>query len=132
MIKIHTSPFPTFANRQGTVKSLGNNDHAPNVQKKDVFRPFVLDNRGKELGDNRKVDRWTDNSSGKYYGEARRAPSKRLTDSGNNDGNHDPRCEGRWNPRWGPDGKETDGPHDKWTDSGKDEWDTDHPRPWTH
>nr|GEV31271.1 hypothetical protein [Tanacetum cinerariifolium] len=150
--EIHTSPFPTFANRQGTVKSQGNNDQAPDVQKKDVFRPSVLDNRerwrdeeretnasarkdrwregDKELGDNRKVDRWTDNSSGKYYGEARRAPSERLADSGNKDANHDPRREGRWNPRWGPDGKETDSLRDKWTDSGKDEWDTDHPRPW--
>nr|GEY32822.1 protein kinase, ATP binding site-containing protein [Tanacetum cinerariifolium] len=67
---------------------------------------------------------WTGNSFGKYYEEARRAPSERLADFENKDANNDPRCEGRWNPRWGPDGKETDGPHDKWTDSGKDDNET--------
>ncbi|KAI3737009.1 hypothetical protein L2E82_27001 [Cichorium intybus] len=92
----------------------------------------------KELGDhNRKVDHWTENLSGRYYGETRRVPNERLVDSGNKDPNHDQRRESKWNSRWGPDGKDTD----KWTDSGKDhdvplnhhgkdEWETDHPRPW--
>ncbi|XP_024972231.1 uncharacterized protein LOC112511070 isoform X1 [Cynara cardunculus var. scolymus] len=163
--EIHTSPFPTFANRPGVGKSHGNNDQVHDIQKKDVFRPSMLDNRerwrdeeretnisvrkdrwregDKELGDNRKVD----TSSGRYYGEVRRAPSERLADSGNKDANHDQRRESKWNTRWGPDDKETDGLRDKWTDSGKDhdvpldkgfshlnhgkdERDTDHPRPW--
>ncbi|KAI3684846.1 hypothetical protein L6452_34073 [Arctium lappa] len=106
----------------------------------------------KELGDNRKVDhrkvdRWSDTSSGRYHGEVRRAPSERSADSGTKDANHDQRRESKWNTRWGPDDKETDSLRDKWTDSGKDhdvpldkglshlnhgkdERDTDHPRPW--
>ena len=151
------------------MKSHGNNDQVHDIQKKDVFRPSMLHNRerwrdeeretntsvrkdrwregDKELVDNRKVDRRSDTSSGRYHGEVRRAPSDRLADSGNKDANHDQRRESKWNTRWGPDDKETDSPRDKWTDSGKDrdvpldkglshlnhgkdERDTDHPRPW--
>ncbi|KAI3759105.1 hypothetical protein L6452_06680 [Arctium lappa] len=169
--EVPTSPSPTFGNRLEFMKSPGSDDHGHDTQKKkDVFRPSVLDSRerwrdeerdtntfvrkdrwkegNKELEDSRKVDRWADNSSGRNYGESRRAPSERWVDSGNKEANHDQRRESKWNTRWGPDDKETDGMRDKWTESGKDheiphdkglshpihyakdEREGDHPRPW--
>ncbi|XP_022865288.1 uncharacterized protein LOC111385145 [Olea europaea var. sylvestris] len=142
-----------------------------NHKKKDVFRPSVLDMESgrrdrwrdeerdtnssirkdrwkegdRELYDNRKVDRWTD-SSGRHYGEARRAPGERWTDSGNRESNQDQHS--KWSTHWGPDGKETGTMLEKWGDSnkesdmlldkgpahpsyhGKDEKDVDHYRPW--
>ncbi|XP_024969887.1 uncharacterized protein LOC112509262 isoform X1 [Cynara cardunculus var. scolymus] len=169
--EVPTSPSPTFGNRLEFMKSPGIDDHVHDTQKKkDVFRPSVLDSRerwrdeerdtntfvrkdrwregNKELEDSRKVDRWADNSSGRNYGESRRAPSERWADLGNKEANHDQRRESKWNTRWGPDDKETDGMRDKWTESGKDheiphdkglshpihyakdEREGDHPRPW--
>ncbi|KAI3761198.1 hypothetical protein L1987_51609 [Smallanthus sonchifolius] len=174
-----TSPFPTFGNRMDFMKSPGNDDHTLDSQKKkDVFRPSVLDSRerwrdeeretgtfvrkdrwregDKEVGvgDNRKVDRWGDNSSGKHYGESRHAPSEKWGDSGNKDAaygkhygesrhaqsekwgdsgnkdaNHDQiqRRESKWNTRWGPDDKETDVMHEH---DIPHEREADHPRPW--
>ncbi|XP_019432824.1 PREDICTED: uncharacterized protein LOC109339763 isoform X1 [Lupinus angustifolius] len=75
---------------------------------------------GKDLGDARRVDRRTENSSTKNFGEARRGPSDRWNDSGNKDSNFDQRRESKWNTRWGPDEKEPEGLHEKWNDSGKD------------
>lgn len=143
-----------------------------NHKKKGVFRPSVLDMESgrrerwrdeerdtnssarkdrwregeREQSDNRRVDRKVD-SSGRHYGEARRAPGERWTDSGNRD-NHDQRRDSKWSTRWGPDDKEADSVHEKWVDSnkeadmlldkgsshlpyhGKDERDGDHYRPW--
>nr|GEV38326.1 hypothetical protein [Tanacetum cinerariifolium] len=144
----YASPFSSFANRPGIVKSQGNSDQVHDIhKKKDVFRPSMLENRerwrdeeretdssahkdrwreeDKELVANGKVDRWTDNPSGRYHGQTQRAPSERLADSGNKEANHDRRRESKWSSRW-----ETDSVRDKWTDSGKDECDNDHPRPW--
>ncbi|KAI3777433.1 hypothetical protein L1987_47233 [Smallanthus sonchifolius] len=149
-----TSPFPTFGNRMELMKSPGNDDHTLDSQKKkDVFRPSVLDNRerwrdeeretstfvrkdrwregDKEVGvgDNRKVDRWGDNSSGKPYGESRHAQSEKWGDSGNKEASHDQiqRRESKWNTRWGPDDKETDVMHEH--DISR-EREADHPRSW--
>ncbi|KAK9054362.1 hypothetical protein SSX86_025440 [Deinandra increscens subsp. villosa] len=149
-----TSPFPTFGNRMDFMKSPGNDDHTLGSQKKkDVFRPSVLDSRerwrdeerepstfvrkdrwregDKEggAGDNRKVDRWADNPSGKHYGESRQAPLEKWGDSGNKDANNDQiqRRESKWNTRWGPDDKETDVMHDNEIPH---EREADHPRPW--
>ncbi|KAJ0441689.1 putative GYF domain-containing protein [Helianthus annuus] len=149
-----TSPFPTFGNRMDLMKTPGNDDRNLDSQKKkNVFRPSVLDNREKwrdeeretsnfvrkdrwregenEVGggDNRKVDRWADNSSGKHYGDSRHTPSDKWGDSGNKDANHDQvqRRESKWNTRWGPDDKETDVMHEHDTPR---ERDPDHPRPW--
>ncbi|KAF5759035.1 putative GYF domain-containing protein [Helianthus annuus] len=149
-----TSPFPTFGNRMEFMKSPGNDNHTLDSQKKkDVFRPSVLDNRERwrdeerdttafvrkdrwregekeaGVGDNRKVDRWADNSSGKHYGESRHTPSDKWGDSGNKDANHDQvqRRESKWNTRWGPDDKETDVIHEH--DIPR-EREADNPRPW--
>ncbi|XP_071734156.1 protein ESSENTIAL FOR POTEXVIRUS ACCUMULATION 1-like isoform X2 [Rutidosis leptorrhynchoides] len=146
--EMHTSAFPAVANCPGPVKSQGYLDPVNDIQKKkDVFRPSVLDNRDrwreeeretkssarkdrwgegdKEPEDTRKVDRWNDNSSGRY-----RAPSERLSDSGNKDPSDDQHRENKWSTRWGRDNKGVDSLRDKWVDSGKHEWDTDHPKPW--
>ncbi|XP_017257749.2 protein ESSENTIAL FOR POTEXVIRUS ACCUMULATION 1 isoform X2 [Daucus carota subsp. sativus] len=128
------------------VKSPGNGEEVHDVpKKKDVFRPSILDAESgrrdrwrdeerdtnssirrdrwregdKELGDNRKMDRWTENSAGRQFGEVRRAPPERWTDSSNRDTN-DQRRETKWNTRWGPDDKECDNSREKWLDSGKD------------
>ncbi|KAG8389942.1 hypothetical protein BUALT_Bualt01G0031600 [Buddleja alternifolia] len=157
------NPFPVHANSPDTMKLSGVGDHLnDNQNKKDVFRPSILDMESgrrdrwrdeerdtnssvwvdrwregeREQINNRRVDRWTD-SSGRHYGEARRALTERWTESGN-----------RWNARWGPDEKETDAVREKWGDSNKDvdilldkgssqppyhakdERDGDHYRPW--
>lgn len=101
----------------------------------------------KEFSETRRVDRWADNLSNRRYGEARRAPSERWSDSSHRDSNYEQRRESKWNTRWGPDDKETEVIRDKWTDSGrdkelpadkglphpnqaKDEKEGDHYRPW--
>ncbi|XP_022772767.1 uncharacterized protein LOC111315363 isoform X2 [Durio zibethinus] len=157
------------------MKPSGNGEEMHDTLKKnDVFRPSLLDmetgrrdrwrdeerdthssvrkdhwrDGDKEPSDTRRMDRWTDNLPSRHYGEARRAPSERWTDSGNRDSNYDQRRESKWNTRWGPDDKTTESLHDKWTDSGrdgdmpldkglshlsrhgKDEREGDHYRPW--
>ncbi|KAK6131175.1 hypothetical protein DH2020_035084 [Rehmannia glutinosa] len=169
----HSSPLPSHVNRPVAVKLTGaGDDLIDNHKKKDVFRPSVLDTESgrrdrwrdeerdtnssvrkdrwkegeREHGDNRRVDRKVD-SSGRHYGEARRASGERWTDSGNRE-NHDQRRETKWNTRWGPDDKEADAVREKWGDSnieddvlldkgsshipshGKDERDGDQYRPW--
>lgn len=115
-------------------------------KKKDVFRPSLFDmetsrrdrwrdeerdihpsirkdrwrDTEKEHGDNRRMDRWAENSSVRHYGEGRRAPSERWTESGNRDANYDQRRESKWNSRWGPDEKEKESLREKWSDSNKD------------
>nr|XP_048331467.1 protein ESSENTIAL FOR POTEXVIRUS ACCUMULATION 1 isoform X2 [Ziziphus jujuba var. spinosa] len=129
------------------MKSSGNGEEIhENQRKKDVFRPSLMDMEAgrrdrwrdeerdtnssirkdrwrdgdKDLGDNRRVDRRTENSSARHFGEARRVPSERWTDSGNKDSGYEQRRESKWNTRWGPDDKESESLREKWTDSGKD------------
>lgn len=141
------SPYPGHGGRPADIAKLpGNGEEVHDVQKrKDVFRPSILDAESgrrdrwrdeerdtnssirrdrwregdKELGDNRKTDRWTENLAGRQFGEVRRAPPERWTDSSNRDTNND-RRETKWNTRWGPDDKESDSSREKWLDSGKD------------
>ncbi|KAM1021553.1 hypothetical protein ACFX15_041869 [Malus domestica] len=168
------SPNPSFGSRLDTTKSSGNGDEIRDTQKKDVFRPSLMDMEAggrrecwrdeerdtnssgrkdrwrdgdKEVGDTRRMDRWMENSSAKHFGEARRAPPERWTDSSNKESNYEQRRESKWNTRWGPNDKEAEGFPDKWADSGrdglhldkslshvgnhvKDEKDGDHYRPW--
>ncbi|OMO87603.1 hypothetical protein CCACVL1_08894 [Corchorus capsularis] len=171
----HPAPYLAHGSRSDVVKPSGNGEEMHDaLKKKDVFRPSLLDmetgrrdrwrdeerdthssarkdhwrDGDKELSDTRRMDRWADNLPSRHYGEARRAPSERWTDSGNRDSNHDQRRESKWNTRWGPDDKDTEGSRDKWTDSGrdgdmpldkglshlsshgKDEREGDHYRPW--
>ncbi|KAL6295724.1 hypothetical protein ACE6H2_003866 [Prunus campanulata] len=142
------SPNPSFGSRSDTMKSSGNGEEIHDTQKKkDVFRPSLMDmetggrrerwrdeerdtnssgrkdrwrDGDKELGDPRRMDRRTENSSAKHFGEARRAPPERWTDSSNRESNYDQRRESKWNTRWGPDDKEAEGLHDKWAESGRD------------
>ncbi|XP_062097710.1 protein ESSENTIAL FOR POTEXVIRUS ACCUMULATION 1-like [Humulus lupulus] len=143
----HPSSNPAYGNRTDFLKAAGNGEEMHDTQKrKDVFRPSLLDmetgrrdrwrdeerdtnssmrkdrwrDGDKELGDTRRVDRWTDNSSARHFGEGRRAPSERWTDSSNKDSNYEQRRESKWNSRWGPDEKEAEGLREKWMDSGKD------------
>ncbi|CAI9116728.1 OLC1v1017957C1 [Oldenlandia corymbosa var. corymbosa] len=168
----HISLHPGFSSRSDIMKSPGLNEEARDSNKKrDVFRPSVLDmdsgrrerwrdeeretnsavrkdrwrEGDKEPTENRRTDRWTD-SSGKYYGEARRGQNDRWTDSGNKETSNEPRRENKWNSRWGPDDKESDNLREKWADSskdpdleksashvsyhGRDEKEGDHYRPW--
>ncbi|KAL6216136.1 hypothetical protein ACLB2K_009362 [Fragaria x ananassa] len=169
------SPNPSFGNRSDTMKLSGNGEDIHDTQKKkDVFRPSLMDmetggrrerwrdeerdtnsavrkdwwrDGDKELNDTRRMDRRTENTPTKHFGEARRAPSERWTDSSNKESNYEQRRESKWNSRWGPDNKEAEGLRDKWADSGKDgsmpdkgsfhvgihgkdEKDGDHYRPW--
>ncbi|KAL0432425.1 UNVERIFIED_CONTAM: protein ESSENTIAL FOR POTEXVIRUS ACCUMULATION 1 [Sesamum latifolium] len=169
----HFSSVPAQANRSDITKLLGaGEDLNANQNKKDVFRPSIRDvesvrrdrwrdeerdtnssvrkdrwkDEEREHSNNRWADRWTD-SSGKQYGEVRRAPGERWTDSTNRD-SHDQRRESKWNTRWGPDDKEAYAVREKWGDSIKetdlhldkgssqpphhlkDERDGDHYRPW--
>ncbi|XP_020551187.1 uncharacterized protein LOC105166153 isoform X2 [Sesamum indicum] len=169
----HFSPLPGHGNHPDAMKVTGAvDDLTDNYRKKDVFRPSVLDMESgrrdrwrdeerdtnssvrkdrwregeREHSDNRRVDRKAD-SSARYYGEARRTPGERWTDSGSRD-NHEQRRESKWNTRWGPDDKAADAVREKWGDSnreddvildkgssplpyhGKDEKDVDHYRPW--
>ncbi|KAH9758670.1 protein ESSENTIAL FOR POTEXVIRUS ACCUMULATION 1 [Citrus sinensis] len=143
----HFSQHPAYGDRSEIKKSSGTGEEMNEIhKKKDVFRPSLLDmetgrrdrwrdeerdtnslvrkdrwrDGDKEHGDNRRMDRWTENSSSRHFGEARRTPSDRWTDSGNRDTNYDQRRESKWNTRWGPDDKETDGLREKWSDSSKD------------
>lgn len=141
------SANPSYANRSDVMKSSGNGEEIHETQKKkDVFRPSLLDmetgrrdrwrdeerdtnssmrkdrwrDGEKELGDTRRTDRWTENSSARHFGEGRRVPSDRWTDSSNRDSGYEQRRESKWNTRWGPDDKESEGLREKWMDSGKD------------
>ncbi|KAK6939447.1 GYF domain [Dillenia turbinata] len=166
----HTSPHLGHANRLD-IKSPGNGEEIHDSQKKkDVYKPTLPDVESgrrdrwgdeerdtnslfrrdrwregeKDLGETRKTDRWTENSSARHFGESRRAPTERWTDSGNRETNFDQRRESKWNTRWGPDDKETEAMREKWADSsrdgdapldkalshGKDEKEGDHYRPW--
>ncbi|XWS24347.1 hypothetical protein CRYUN_Cryun28dG0093800 [Craigia yunnanensis] len=168
------APYPVHENRSDAMKPSGNGEMYDALKKKDVFRPSLLDmetgrrdrwrdeerdthssmrkdhrkDGDKELSDIRRMDRWADNLPSRQFGEVRRAPSERWTDSGNRDSNYDQRRESKWNTRWGPDDKNTESSRDKWTDSGrdgdvpldkglshlsshgKDEREGDHYRPW--
>ncbi|KAM5564855.1 protein ESSENTIAL FOR POTEXVIRUS ACCUMULATION 1 [Rosa sericea] len=169
------SPNPSFGNRSDALKLSGNGEDIHDTQKKkDVFRPSLLDmetggrrerwrdeerdtnsavrkdrwrDGDKELNDTRRMDRRTENAPAKHFGEARRAPSERWTESSNRESNYEQRRESKWNSRWGPDNKEAEGLRDKWADSGRDgsmqdkslsnvgnqgkeEKDGDHYRPW--
>ncbi|KAL0366113.1 UNVERIFIED_CONTAM: protein ESSENTIAL FOR POTEXVIRUS ACCUMULATION 1 [Sesamum radiatum] len=169
----HFSSVPAQTNRSDITKLPGAGENLnANQNKKDVFRPSIRDvesvrrdrwrdeerdtnssvrkdrwkDEEREHSNNRWADRWTD-SSGKQYGEVRRAPGERWTDSTNRD-SHDQRRESKWNTRWGPDDKEADAVREKWGDSIKetdlhlekgssqppyhlkDERDGDHYRPW--
>lgn len=142
----HFNPPPGHANRPRATKLSGTGDDlSDNHKKKDVFRPSVLDNESgrrdrwrdeerdtnssvrrdrwregeREHNDSRRMDRKIE-SSGRIYGEARRAPMERWTDTGNKD-NHEQRRESKWNTRWGPDDKEADAMHEKWVDSKKED-----------
>ncbi|CAK9178531.1 unnamed protein product [Ilex paraguariensis] len=143
----HFSLSAGYASRSDVMKSLGTGEDMHDTQKKkDVFRPSMFDmdsghgdrwrdeerntnssirkgrwreGGGRELGDNRKMDRWTD-SSERHFGEARRAPLERWTDSSNRESIFDQRRESKWNTRWGPDDKETESLRETLTDSNKD------------
>ncbi|CAE6223897.1 unnamed protein product [Arabidopsis arenosa] len=156
-----------YGNHSDVVRPTGNGEETPdNLKKKDVFRPSLLDaesgrrdrwrdeerdtlssvrkdrwrNGDKDSGDNKKVDRW-DNVAPKF-GEPRRGPNDRWTDSGNKDAAPEQRRESKWNSRWGPDDKETEIPRNRWDEPGKDgeiirekgpslpTGDGDHYRPW--
>ncbi|KAL8466642.1 hypothetical protein ACS0TY_035621 [Phlomoides rotata] len=141
----HFSPLPLHASPPNTTKLPGTGeDLNDNQNRKDVFRPSILDMESgrrdrwrdeerdtnssvrkdrwrdgeREHGGNRRVDRWTD-SSGKQHGEVRRIPGERWTDSANKEG-HDQRRDSKWNSRWGPNDKEADALHEKWGDSNKE------------
>ncbi|XP_059636440.1 protein ESSENTIAL FOR POTEXVIRUS ACCUMULATION 1 [Cornus florida] len=172
----HFNSHMGYSSRSDVMKSSGNSEEVNDTQKKDVFRPTVLDmdsgrrdrwrdeerdtnssvrrdrwrDGDKEFSDTRKVDRWTENSSARHFGETRRPPSERWTDSSNKETNYDQRRESKWNTRWGPDDKETDSLREKWIDPsrdadmplekglshlthhGKDEKEGDHYRPWRY
>ncbi|KAJ8528851.1 hypothetical protein K7X08_030495 [Anisodus acutangulus] len=141
----HLNTHPGYAIHSELAKFPGMGDDMHDNQKKDVFRPSVLDMESgrrdrwrdeerdtnsavrrdrwregdKEIGDGRKVDRWSD-SSGRHHGEARRVQSERWTDSGNRENNHDQHRESKWNTRWGPDEKEADAVREKWSNPSKD------------
>ncbi|XP_061370655.1 protein ESSENTIAL FOR POTEXVIRUS ACCUMULATION 1-like isoform X2 [Gastrolobium bilobum] len=138
-VENHVISTPPYGNRTETVKMSGNGeDMHDGPKRKDVFRPSMLDSESgrrdrwrdeerdtkssirrdhrrdgdKDLGDARRVDRWTENP--------RRGTSDRWNDSGNRETNFDQRRESKWNTRWGPDDKEQEGLREKWSDSGKD------------
>lgn len=157
-----------YGNHSDVVKSAGNGEETPdNLKKKDVFRPSLLDaesgrrdrwrdeerdtlstvrkdrwrNGDKDFADNKKIDRW-DNVGPRNFGEPRRGPNDRWTDSGNKDAGQEQRRESKWNSRWGPDDKEAEITRNRWDESGKDgeiirekgpslpSDDGDHYRPW--
>ncbi|KAL4311030.1 hypothetical protein GQ457_01G050360 [Hibiscus cannabinus] len=142
----HPAPYPAHRGRPEVMKPLGNGEGMQDTPKKDVFRPSLLDmetgrrdrwrdeerdthssvrkdhwrDGDKELSDTRRMDRWADNMPSKQFGEARRAPTERWSDSGNRDSNYDQKRESKWNTRWGPDDKNNERSRDKWADSGRD------------
>ncbi|KAL1206380.1 Protein ESSENTIAL FOR POTEXVIRUS ACCUMULATION 1 [Cardamine amara subsp. amara] len=154
-------------NHSDVVRATGIGEETPdNLKKKDVFRPSLLDaesgrrdrwrdeerdtlstvrkdrwrNGDKDFSDTKKVDRW-DNVAPRF-GEPRRGPNDRWTDSGNKDAVSEQRRESKWNSRWGPDEKEAEIPRNRWDEPGKDgeiirergpslpSGDGDHYRPW--
>lgn len=142
----HFSPYPSNGSRSDSMKSSGIGEELHDTQKKDIFRPSLLDMEtggrrdrwrdeerdtnpsirrdrwregDKELGDTRKMDRWTENSSTKHFGEARRTTSERWTDS-SKEANYEQRRESKWNTRWGPEDKEKESLREKWVDSGRE------------
>ncbi|KAL8523757.1 hypothetical protein ACS0TY_013648 [Phlomoides rotata] len=158
----HFSRLPGYADRPDATKLSERGDNLVDNHKKDVFRPSVLDSGAgrrdgwreeeRDTNSSGRKDRWRDgdreqsdgrkvDSSGRQFGEARRASEERWTDSGNRD-NHDQRRESKWNTRWGPDHKESNSVREKRGDSnkgddvvldpyhGKDERDANHYRPW--
>ncbi|KAK5845586.1 protein ESSENTIAL FOR POTEXVIRUS ACCUMULATION 1-like [Gossypium arboreum] len=142
----HPVPYPAHGGRSEVIKPSGNGEGMHGTPKKDVFRPSLLDmetgrrdrwrdeerdshsalrkdhwrDGDKELSDTRRMDRWADNLPSRQFGEARRAPTERWTDSGNRDSNYDQKRESKWNSRWGPDDKNNERSRDKWVDSGRD------------
>ncbi|GMJ04994.1 Essential for poteXvirus Accumulation 1 [Hibiscus trionum] len=142
----HHAPYLAHRGHSEVMKPLGNGEGMHDTPKKNVFRPSLLDMetgrrdrwRGeerdthssvrkdhwrdgdKELSESRMLDRWADNFPSKQFGEARRAPSERWTDSGNRDSNYDQKRESKWNTRWGPDDKNNERSWDKLADSGRD------------
>ncbi|XWS25746.1 hypothetical protein CRYUN_Cryun27aG0094200 [Craigia yunnanensis] len=146
-VESHPTPYPAHDSRSNVMKPSGNGDEMHDTLKKEgVFRPSLLDmetdrrdrwrdeerdihssvrkdhwrDGDKEPSDTHRIDRWADNLPSGHYGELRRAPSERWTDSGNRDSNYDQRRESKWNTRWGPDDKTTESSRDKRTDSGRD------------
>ncbi|TYH87691.1 hypothetical protein ES332_D01G136600v1 [Gossypium tomentosum] len=142
----HSVPYPSHGGRSEVMKPSGNGEGIHDTPKKDVFRPSLLDmetgrrdrwrdeerdthsslrkdhwrDGDKELSDTCRVDRLVDNLPSRQFGEARRAPTERWTDSGNRDSNYDQKRESKWNTRWGPDDKNNERSRDKWADSGRD------------
>ncbi|PPS05992.1 hypothetical protein GOBAR_AA14657 [Gossypium barbadense] len=104
----HPVPYPAHGGRSEVIKPSGNGEGMHGTPKKDVFRPSLLDmetgrrdrwrdeerdshsalrkdhwrDGDKELSDTRRMDRWADNLPSRQFGEARRAPTERWTDSG--------------------------------------------------
>ncbi|XP_039053277.1 protein ESSENTIAL FOR POTEXVIRUS ACCUMULATION 1-like [Hibiscus syriacus] len=141
----HPAPYTANGDHSEVVKPLGNDEGMLDTPKKDGFRPSLLDmetglrecwrdeerdthssvrkdhwrDGDKELGDTRRMDQWADLPS-KQFGEARRAPTKRWTESGNRDSNYEQKRESKWNTRWGPDVKNNERSREKWADSGRD------------
>lgn len=136
-------PHPHPGKHTDPVKALGNvEDLSVTEKRKDVYRPSFFDSEkgrrghwgdeereansvirrdsqreGEELGDSRKLERWT-NTGSRYSQEARRFPSERGNDSGNRESAYEQRRESKWNTRWGPDDKDSEKRREKW--SGKD------------
>lgn len=75
----------------------------------------------KDLGDARRVDRWTESPSTRHFGETRRGTLDRSNDSGNREMISDQQRESKWNTRWGLDDKEPEVLREKWNDSGKND-----------
>ncbi|KAK9748399.1 hypothetical protein RND81_02G054700 [Saponaria officinalis] len=142
-VESHPTPPAGYSSLSDVIKSPGNGDEMnENQKKKDVFRPTFMDMESgrrdrwrdeerdtnssvrkdrwregdNEIGDSRKGDRWVDNSPGRHFGEARRAPTDRRGDP-NRESNQDPRHGNKWSSRWGPGDKEMD----KWTNAGKND-----------
>ncbi|GAB2291302.1 hypothetical protein Dimus_025560 [Dionaea muscipula] len=166
----HGSPYSGYTNRPELLKSPRHEEENEIQKKKDVFQQTFPDSesgrrdrwrdeeresnpllrRGdrwregdKELGYNKRIDRWVDNSIAGRLSEARRPSSERWTDP-TKDTNYDQRRESKWNTRWGPDDKEVDtrfhsskqgdGSQDKGLSHaaphGREDKESDHYRPW--
>ncbi|PIA52597.1 hypothetical protein AQUCO_01000464v1 [Aquilegia coerulea] len=162
-------PYPGYNTHSDSLKSSANGEKSNDTgKKKDVFRPSVFNKESshhdrwreerdsssalrkdrwresdKELGDTRKMERWT-YSSNKNVGEPTHASSERWTDSSSRESNFDQRREGKWSTRWGADNHESKSRHENYRDvesprdkglphltsHGKEEKDGEHRRPW--
>ncbi|KAF5185420.1 Gyf domain-containing protein [Thalictrum thalictroides] len=160
-------PYPGYATHSDSSKSSANGEKTNDTEKrKDVFRPSVFNKESshrwreerdtssalqkewwresdKGLGDTRKMERWTHNSS-RNLGEPQHASSERWTDSSSRENSVDQRREGKWSTRWGPDNHESKSRHENYRDvesprdkgllhltsHGKEEKDAEHRRPW--